>query len=109
MLKGWLDPVTAAKIEILDNTDIANTLSSYIELRNVPKQFGGEFEFEHGMLPKPDEDIQKVLDVALPAGLSSLAGPFKWVVDGSGRRMVVPVGTIDGRTRESIVGEIIDA
>lgn len=102
MLKGWLDPVTAAKIDIVDNDDVARTLNQYIDVENIPKQFGGSFAFEHGMLPNPDVEIRKLLDTVLPEGVS-LAGPFKWVDDGSGKRSVVPVGTVKGMRRDDSV------
>lgn len=105
MLKGWLDPVTAAKIEILDSADVTKTLSQFIDLENIPKQFGGSFEFEHGMLPNVELRIQEVLDGVLPAGCS-LAGPFKWVVDEAGKRSVVPLGTVKGARRDKAVQKV---
>ena len=102
MLKGWIDPVTAAKIEIIDSADVVKVLSSYIAPENIPKHFGGSFEFEHGMLPDLDGETRKVLDSVVSVDTSSLVGPFKWVLDELNERSIVPVGTFQGRRRDVI-------
>lgn len=83
----------------MDNSDILKALSSHIDAENIPKQFGGTFDFTHGMLPRPDAGTQEVLDRALPDGSVPLAGPFKWKVDNSLGRRIIPVGSVKGTRR----------
>ena len=60
--------------------------------------FGGNFEYEHGMAPKLDSEVREVLQW-LPPNASLPMGPLKWIDQGKGERIVVAVGSTEGRER----------
>ena len=54
IIKGWLDPVVAAKVHF---TKDANELAEFIPLENIPKELGGKEIFEYKYIePKADEN-----------------------------------------------------
>ncbi|KAF9530988.1 CRAL-TRIO domain-containing protein [Crepidotus variabilis] len=44
VIKGWLDPVTVAKIDIMGSSDYKEKLLKQIPPQNLPKEFGGVCE-----------------------------------------------------------------
>lgn len=100
VLKRWLDPRTASKIQILSSKDILSTLTSFIDLDNIPEKFGGHLAFEHGMTPNIDAATRQILEShGLPNEQLNLKGPFKWITGAGGESIPLAVGTDDGRTR----------
>ena len=93
-VKGWIDPVTASKIQYLNPADVLTTLTSHIEIANVPKRYGGELDFECGMLPDLDPIIKEML-----GGKQYPPGPVKWIQGEGGDRIAVAVGSANGRKR----------
>lgn len=77
--------------------DMISLLSERIEPINLPVQFGGQFAYEHGMIPDLDDGIDRSLIWLGPRNLSP--GPIKWIVDENGHRTAVAVGSIDGKPR----------
>lgn len=74
------------------------TLQQYLEMQDIAKKFGGDFEYEHGMRPKLDDEVREVLKW-LPPNASLPMGPLKWIDQGKGGRLVVAVGNNEGRER----------
>lgn len=58
IIKGWLDPVVASKIHF---TRSMEDISQFIEKKNIPKELGGEEDWEYKFVePVPGEnDAQK--------------------------------------------------
>jgi hypothetical protein len=81
------------------------TLSSHIEMEDIPHTFGGRFDYHPAMLPVPNEAIKRKLGWD-PANEGTLpAGPLKWIVEGDGVRRAVAVGTIEGKLRSESFAE----
>ncbi|KAI1626772.1 CRAL-TRIO domain-containing protein [Exophiala viscosa] len=91
-IKRWFDPVTVSKIFILSKHDVKPTLSKYMELRDIPKRYGGELEWEWGNLPHLDAETRAAVEKDGNKGW--VKGPCLWL---SGRRVVV--GSEKGKIR----------
>lgn len=102
-MKGWIDPVTASKIEILEGHDVVEQLTTYIEQDHLPVQFGGKQKFSHGMLPDPDKQTKTLFGTLLAGSVQQLEGPFKWVHRDTEVMEVVPVGSVAGTPRSIAV------
>jgi hypothetical protein len=90
-------------------------LSSYIDPVNIPKQYGGELEFEFGMMPKLEPAIAEMLrwsppdtaESSEPVNPSYPIGPLK-LVDGQNDEMaVIAVGSIDGKDRREAIATFV--
>ncbi|GAB1198708.1 hypothetical protein APSETT444_008036 [Aspergillus pseudonomiae] len=97
VVKGFVDPRTAEKLVILKSDQVYSTLEKCMDHINIPKQFGGEFVFQNGMLPDLDEGIRQTLfwvdsKSCLPPG------PLKWVQDGENRKAIA-TGAVGGIER----------
>jgi hypothetical protein len=99
-IKSWIDPVTASKILFLSKEDVLPTLSDHIDVMDIPRNFGGQFDYQPGMLPTPNEAIKQILGwtsgdkrVHLPSG------PLKWTVEEDGSHIATAVGAVDGEMR----------
>ncbi|KAL5364211.1 CRAL-TRIO domain-containing protein [Aspergillus floccosus] len=101
IVKGWIDPVTATKLVFLTSGEVYPVLSEIIDDEDLPVQFGGKLDFQHGMLPNLDESLRRALkcDGLVP-------GPMKCVHDERGRVKVVAVGCVDGRVRNELVATL---
>ena len=98
-IKKWVDPNTMEKLCILTQEEVLPTLQQYVEMANIPKRFGGNFDFYHGMQPQLDPVIADMLSWQ-PPNSQMPPGPMKWVDEGSGKRAAVAVGSGSGRIRE---------
>ena len=54
LIKGWMDPKTAAKFHVL-GSDYLPTLLQYIDIDELPKEYGG-----NGYRPLPEVQFEKV-------------------------------------------------
>ncbi|GES58100.1 CRAL/TRIO-domain-containing protein [Aspergillus terreus] len=101
IVKGWIDPVTATKLVFLTSGEVYPVLSEIIHDEDLPVQFGGKLEFQHGMLPDLDESLRRALrcDGLVP-------GPLKCVHDEQGRVKIVAVGCVDGQVRNEHVATL---
>lgn len=104
-IKKWVDPNTVRKLHILQSSEVLPTLQEYIDMQNIAKRFGGDFDYEHGMQPKLDTEVRGVLQW-LPPNASLPMGPLKWVEQGKGQRIVLAVGHNEGREREERVASL---
>ncbi|KAK4164714.1 CRAL-TRIO domain-containing protein [Cladorrhinum sp. PSN259] len=95
LIKKWVDPRTASKFIIVPSTEVMPTLLETMDAEDIPKQYGGRFDAEHGMTPRLDKDIQQALTwvstSSVGEGLKLPRGPLKWVV-----KMGEPAGSSDG-------------
>ncbi|KAL3440693.1 CRAL-TRIO domain-containing protein [Aspergillus insuetus] len=106
IMRKWIDPDTAEKVQFLTASEALATLSKYIEPENIPRRFGGDFDWSHGMPVDLDAGIRGALtwrgEQKLPQG------PIKWELDKSGRRAAVAVGSVDGTVRADKVAVLGD-
>lgn len=67
-IKGWFDEATRHKIHVLSKDNMAPTLLSLIDAKDLPKIYGGELDWEFGQ-PIFDDETMKVLPSGkMPAG-----------------------------------------
>ncbi|KAK2774796.1 hypothetical protein FQN52_006087 [Onygenales sp. PD_12] len=117
-IKRWFDPVTTSKIFILSASEVKSTLSSFMDPANIPKQYGGELEWQWGDMPSLDEPAKEIAssmaqigprgDKEIPADVEDVGdtrqefvkGPVRWngdsvdilgSVGGAERRRNIPV------------------
>ncbi|KAJ5227901.1 hypothetical protein N7489_008609 [Penicillium chrysogenum] len=103
-LKAWVDPRTAEKIVVLMESEVLPTLREYIDDANIPANFGGEFQFTHGMLPDLDDNIQQLLNSGSSKSLPP--GPLKWIKDSDGRQTALAVGSKSGSVRNDKIATL---
>ena len=94
-----MDPATAAKLIILAPAEVLPTLTTFIDLDNIPTKFGGAFHFTPGMIPDIDLGIRRVFDWSPSSRKELPPGPIKWSLDSAGRKVAVAVGSVDGILR----------
>ena len=104
-IKKWVDPNTVKKLHILQSSEVLPTLQQYLDMQNIAKKFGGDFEYEHGMRPKLDAEVSAVLKW-LPPNASLPMGPLKWINEGKSGRVVVAIGNNEGRERGEKVASL---
>ncbi|CAK7203164.1 hypothetical protein SEUCBS139899_005894 [Sporothrix eucalyptigena] len=76
-IKRWFDPVTVSKIFILGHHEVLPTLLTFIDIKNIPKQYGGELEFNWGEMPNLDPAIRE--RASWEQGFDSFPkGPMYW-------------------------------
>ncbi|ORY15906.1 CRAL-TRIO domain-containing protein [Clohesyomyces aquaticus] len=106
-IKRWFDPITVSKIFILSPQNVFPTLSQYIDPENIPKKYGGNLDFEFGMMPILEPAIDKVLQWENPAlqnGKHTLPiGPIKWEESHDGTVKAVAVGSEKGGLRRTTI------
>ncbi|KAJ5495338.1 hypothetical protein N7539_000454 [Penicillium diatomitis] len=117
-IKRWFDPNTTSKIFILSAAEVNSTLTSFMEPSSIPKQYGGELEWQWGEMPNLDAPAHELVhDLEQPAADGSskkelLKGPvlFKGdtvevlgTVDGTPRRKTIPVPQPQGSTQATQV------
>lgn len=109
-IKKWFDPITTSKIFILGANDVKPTLSAFIDVANIPKKYGGELDFECGMLPVLDPAVLRVLTLSSPDQASAapmfFAAPVRWVDGEDGDLIALGVGSIDGQPRRETLGTL---
>ncbi|KAF3937877.1 hypothetical protein ABW19_dt0208474 [Dactylella cylindrospora] len=105
-IKRWFDPVTVSKIFILGPNEVLPTLEKYIDVKNIPKKYGGELDWDFGMDPSLDTDAKSLLgDLEYTTPNGWVRGPVRWVGgDGPGARLVA-VGTVDGKERRKVLAQ----
>lgn len=57
-IKGWLDPVTVAKIRIVDRGEVLSALEEVIDKASIPKAYGGELDYTFGNPPVVDPAVK---------------------------------------------------
>ncbi len=78
-----------------------------MDIDSIPKKYGGNLEFECGMMPVLDPSVKNVLDLASPdLERLFLTAPVKWVDDVDGDMTAVGVGSVDGQERREKVATL---
>ncbi|KAF2202998.1 CRAL/TRIO domain protein [Delitschia confertaspora ATCC 74209] len=106
LLKKFVDPRTASKLVFLSPSDVLPTLSSTIDLENIPKEYGGTFEFEYGSVPILDMELAEQLEWLADSERKLPPGPIKWIADEQGSRTAVAVGRINGKPRQQRIATL---
>ncbi|KAH7035622.1 CRAL-TRIO domain-containing protein [Microdochium trichocladiopsis] len=105
-IKKWFDPVTVSKIFILTPAEVIPVLSQFIEMRDIPKVYGGELAWEFFDEPAWDEGIMKTCKwenghTAFPVG------PKRWELTEDGKHLqCIAVGYKDGQPRRELVCKV---
>ncbi|KAI9686714.1 MAG: hypothetical protein M1822_002773 [Bathelium mastoideum] len=106
-IKRWFDPITVSKIFILSNSNMKSTLEKYIDPENIPKKYGGQLDFQFGMMPVLEPTIQKSLKWNPEAKSSSQKsfpiGPINWQQTANGEMEAVAIGSVGGKPRKEPV------
>ena len=108
-IKKWFDPITTSKIFLLSQNDVLPTLSTFIDIEDIPKKYGGKLDFEYGQLPNLDPKIRQHLSIEPTENAESLfvASPIRWVNEDEsgldGEMTALSVGTVDGKQRKERV------
>lgn len=102
-IKRWFDPITVSKIFILGQHEVKSTLESFIDIRNIPKKYGGELDFQWGQLSIPDPAWEGI--VQWENGFSEFpSGPLLWEEIDNGKRLAcIAHGRVDGKDRRQTV------
>ncbi|KAL2220143.1 putative phosphatidylinositol transporter [Thermoascus aurantiacus ATCC 26904] len=105
-IKRWFDPVTTSKIFILSPSEVLPTLTAFMDPSSIPKQYGGELDWEWGDMPNLDEPARQLaggLEIPPKPGEKKpgfVKGPVLFKGDhievlgtegGKNRRMNIPV------------------
>ena len=96
-IKRWFDPITVSKIFILAPAEVGPTLQSFIDPRNIPRQYGGELDFGWGDQPNLDPVIRDRATWA-DGHRNFPGGPMYWrpTADSGGRELeCLAVGSVD--------------
>ena len=94
-IKRWFDPITVSKIFILGHHEVKPVLSSFIDTKNIPKQYGGELDYNWGEMPNLDPAIREA--VTFENGYTEFPkGPLFWKTIDDGERVeCIAVGSVD--------------
>ncbi|KAI4244552.1 MAG: hypothetical protein L6R42_010438 [Xanthoria sp. 1 TBL-2021] len=106
-IKKWFDPITTSKIFILSQEQVKPTLSAFMDVSSIPKKYGGDLDFECGMMPSIDPDLRRCLEIK-DAKLEELflTGPTRWVDGEEGEMIALSVGSIDGKPHKEAVATL---
>ncbi|KAF6823284.1 sec14 cytosolic factor [Colletotrichum plurivorum] len=102
-IKRWFDPITVSKIFILSPHEVLPTLEQFVEPRNIPKQYGGQLEFNWGDQPTVDPAWEGV--VRWENGHSSFKSrPAIWRVTEDGTRVeCFGIGSVNGKEQKELI------
>ncbi|KAI9155011.1 SEC14 cytosolic factor [Paramyrothecium foliicola] len=106
ILSRWVDPRTASKLVIVPCSETLETLCQYIDVESIPTQFGGKFEFEHGMTPKLDDGLLKSVNWCSGCSDELPTGPIKWIYDKKNGYTMLAVGSSKGQQRHEALAYI---
>ncbi|EAW12704.1 SEC14 family lipid-binding protein [Aspergillus clavatus NRRL 1] len=103
-IKRWFDPVTTSKIFILSAAEVQPTLTSFIDPSSIPKQYGGDLDWQWGDMPNLDEPARELVGgLELPPADGASKPSFtKGPVLFKGDHVQV-LGKVDGKSREQAV------
>ena len=108
-IKKWFDPITTSKIFILSPNQVLPTLSSFIDIADIPKKYGGQLDFECGKMPMLDQQVRDCLSIAPGSDTEKLflTAPVRWRgADEDGEMTAVGVGSIEGKQRKEVVATL---
>ncbi|KAI0198078.1 CRAL-TRIO domain-containing protein [Astrocystis sublimbata] len=98
-IKRWFDPVTVSKIFILSDHDVLPVLTTFMELEDIPKAYGGKLEWSFFDEPAYDQGIKDI--VTWENGFTNFPpGPCHWQPTEDGTRLeCIGVGSQKGQER----------
>ncbi|KAF1811190.1 CRAL/TRIO domain-containing protein [Eremomyces bilateralis CBS 781.70] len=109
-IKRWFDPITVSKIFILGPSEVKPTLEKFIDIANIPKKYGGELDFEFGMLPVLEPSIKEHLQWQSPhiqGGQKTFPiGPIIWREAPGDHMEAIAVGSEGRKRREQVVARV---
>ncbi|KAI0538063.1 CRAL-TRIO domain-containing protein [Xylaria digitata] len=102
-IKRWFDPVTVSKIFILSDHDVLPVLTTFMDLEDIPKNYGGKLEWSFFDEPAYDDEIKRI--VKWENGYTNFPpGPCYWQPTEDGTRLeCLAVGSKDGQERKERV------
>ncbi|KAI2629544.1 CRAL/TRIO domain-containing protein [Hypoxylon sp. NC1633] len=108
-IKRWFDPVTVSKIFILHDHDVLPVLTSFMHMKDIPKSYGGELDWDFFEDPAWDDEIMRVCQ--WENGYTTFPpGPLYWRQIDDGKRLeCLAVGSSDGKERKDRVCTITRA
>ncbi|KAH9897279.1 CRAL-TRIO domain-containing protein [Xylariomycetidae sp. FL2044] len=108
-IKRWFDPVTVSKIFILSEADVVPVLTSFMDMKDIPKKYGGDLEWNFFDEPAWDEEIKRICQ--WENGHTEFPpGPVYWQPIDDGKRLeCLAVGTKGGTDRRERVCTITKA
>ncbi|KAI9839082.1 MAG: hypothetical protein M1837_002259 [Sclerophora amabilis] len=104
-IKKWFDPITTSKIFILSSSEVLPTLTKFIDPKNIPRKYGGELDYKFGMMPVLDSSAEESLGwssgtaKAQEKQTTIPTGPLIWTEDEASQKILVAVGSVDGKER----------
>lgn len=102
-IKRWFDPVTVSKIFILGPADVIPVLSKFMDLKDIPKVYGGELDWTFFEEPAWDDEILKICQWRNGHTTFPL-GPLYWRPTADGKQLeCVAVGSKGDTPRDEIV------
>ena len=106
-IKRWFDPITVSKIFILSQANVYPTLSQYIDPENIPKKYGGKLDFEWGMMPVLEPEMEAAVKWVSPDiqnGKNTIPiGPILWETGADGSMTAVAAGYEHGKPRRRTI------
>ncbi|KAI0444292.1 CRAL-TRIO domain-containing protein [Xylaria telfairii] len=98
-IKRWFDPVTVSKIFILSDHDVLPVLTTFMDLEDIPKNYGGKLQWSFFDEPAYDDEIKRI--VTWENGFTNFPpGPCHWQpIEGGTRLECIAVGSKDGEER----------
>lgn len=92
-----------SKIFILSHSEVLPTLTSFIDIENIPKQYGGKLDFDWCDEPNLDPHIKAV--ASWEKGHDNFPqGPLYWVPQEDGKRLAcVARGSVEKKERNEII------
>ncbi|KAK9422646.1 putative CRAL-TRIO domain-containing protein [Seiridium unicorne] len=106
-IKRWFDPVTVSKIFILGPTEALPVLASFIDIRNIPKAYGGDLEWDFYDEPRWDDpEFERI--ITFQNGHTSVPpGPMLLRPQPDGKTIdLVAVGSQDQKQRMEVFATI---
>ncbi|KAI1131561.1 CRAL-TRIO domain-containing protein [Nemania abortiva] len=98
-IKRWFDPVTVSKIFILSDHDVLPVLTTFMDLEDIPKNYGGKLQWSFFDEPAYDDEIKRI--VTWENGFTNFPpGPCYWQPTEDGTQLAcIAVGSKDGQER----------
>lgn len=100
-----MDPRTAKKLIIVSTADTLATLQETIDVENIPTQFGGSCQFDHGSRPRLDFGALQLSALSPDSNGQLPVGPIKLARDEQGQVVLVAVGTVGGVRRQVAIAK----
>ncbi|ETS79736.1 hypothetical protein PFICI_09589 [Pestalotiopsis fici W106-1] len=103
-INKWFDQNTVSKIFIVPPGQEYSMLSELIDPINIPHRYGGQFDFDFGMVPDLDSEIMERMkwlkDENGQVFEELPLGPMRWIEQQDGTRTAIAVGTVNQAQRK---------